>query len=119
VSTLDLSLNRLDSFELQVPKRKNLGGNDPLIKVASNSGLGGEKQRDEDMETIPLHFSDGIWQQVDAAFEDQFGHFSHSRQGNNETTLTENIRSDRVYYNKQGMLVVREELKGRFVDGLF
>ena len=119
MNTLDLSLNRLDSFALQAPKHKNLRGNDPLIKVASNSSLGEEKEKDEDLETIPLYFSDGIWQQVDSALGDQFVHFSNSRQSNNETTLTENIRRDRVYYNKQGMLVVREELKGRFVDGLF
>ena len=95
----------------QIPEHKNPRGNDPEFKIVSN--------RDGEAEPISLHFSDGIWQQVDSASEDQYVHFSHSRQVKNETSLLKTMRRDRVYYNKQGMLVVKEELKGRFVDGLF
>ncbi|MDY7030467.1 MAG: hypothetical protein SVY10_00990 [Thermodesulfobacteriota bacterium] len=105
-------------------QQKGLQGRDsgfrnPLTQGNFKETLHREERWVEETEVISLDFSDGVWQKTGSPGYDRFTIFSHvSRTGNREK-LREGLENDKVYYNKKGMLVIKEELKGRFVDGIF
>jgi len=119
VNTSDLSLKTVNSFELRVPQDRDLQGKDPLIKGAVNKTHRREKGKVEESEVISLNFSNGIWQETKPAANGRFIDFSDLRGNFNKEIRKDDIKRDRIYYDKNGMLVIKEDIRGRFVDGLF
>ncbi|MFH1624663.1 MAG: hypothetical protein ABID54_05840 [Pseudomonadota bacterium] len=119
-------MNKLDSSPdtifhplSKVPQARSLGQCDALVKGTSDNTRRREKEHQEETEVVSFDFSDGIWQQTTSIDYIRFVEFSDYMQNGKRGSGTEGIREVGTYYDSTGVLVVKEEVKGRFVDGLF
>ena len=115
----DVIQRSLDDAQLKGLKGRYSDFETPLTHGDFNETLRREKRWVDETEVISLDFANGVWQKAGSSSHDRFTFFSHVGKTGNREKLREGIDNYKVYYDKKGMLVIREEQKGRFVDGIF
>ncbi len=107
----DSSFRISDAPELKISGDRDSGINDSHVSAAFDDTFNRERGRIEPGRSgvISLDFSEGVWQQAKSPNDNRFKTISDFGNGPGR---------GEVYYNKRGVLIVKEELKGRFIDWL-